>query len=278
MPPSEPSGLTDDAWHSLLRQSAEMPGLFIGEDAMPGFPSAQVQTNTVGQAGAGALDEAWVFAEACLRHFRRSPSFAAPNKLLMDFGTGWARIARCFLRDFRARHILGVDVDPALLTLSRTLFPGATFAQVTPMPPFRMANERIDFITGYSVFSHLSEVACRAWMEEFARVLRPGGMVALTTRGRWFFDYAASLAGQPGYGGALGRMFPDFDAAKAGYDAGQFVHSNAPGVAGGGALDGSFYGESFIPEAYARGAYADLLDPVEFMEVGGHPIMIFAKR
>jgi SAM-dependent methyltransferase len=199
---------------------------------------------------------------------------------LLDFGTGWGRIARCFLRDFHARNIVGVDVDPELIAICQKTFPGPRFLTSRPAPPLELPGASVDFIVGYSVFSHLSEVACKAWVQEFARILKPGGMAALTTRGRWFFDYASSLGGQPGgsYAEALSRMFPDFEAAKARYDRGEFVHSNVHGVTGGGVLDANFYGETFIPARYAKEAYEDHLKLVEFLEGEGHPILLFERR
>src|SRR5438132_1374978 len=82
-----------------------------------------------------------------------------------------------------------------------------------------------------------SEDACASWMKEFNRLVVPGGMLALTTRGRPFFDFCESLQGKghAGYLGALSEMFDDFAHARALYDQGEFVHSNREGVTGGGA-------------------------------------------
>ena len=183
-----------------------------------------------------------------------------------------------FLRDIRAENIIGVDVDPDLVGICRSTFPSARFLQCGVLPPLDLPDRTVDFIVGYSVFSHLSEAACRAWVAEFARLLKPGGMAALTTRGRWFFDYARSLseASDP-YSVALAHMFPDFEEAKARYDRGEFVHSNACGVTGGGALSADFYGETFIPEHYARETYGSILRLFEFHADVGHPIIFLEK-
>lgn len=269
--------LSDDAWHDLLRRSASGETVAIEGRRLPPMPDAQLQINTVGQSGPGAMEEAWTFAAQCLARFRASPRFADRGKVLVDFGTGWARIARCFLRDFRAEDMVGVDVDPDFLTVCRTTFPGPRFLRCEPMPPLLLRDGSVDFIVGYSVFSHLSEATCLAWIAEFARVLKPGGMVAVTTRGRWFFDYAAGLTSADPYSRALSTMFPDFGAAKALYDQGGFVHSNAYGVSGSGAREGGFYGETFIPEAYARDRLAQSLRLVEFHQGDNHPILFFQK-
>lgn len=269
--------LSDDAWHDLLRRAASGERVAMDGHPLPSMPDAKLQMDTVGQAGPDAMGEAWAFAAQCLARFRRSPLFGDERKVLMDFGTGWARIARCFLRDVRAENIIGIDVDPDFLAACHATFPGPRFLRCNPMPPLPIRATSVDFIVGYSVFSHLSEAACRAWIGEFARVLKPGGMAAVTTRGRWFFDYAAMLAGTDAYSRSLATMFPDFADAKARYDRGDLVHSNAYGVTGGGARDGGFYGETFIPERFAREHLGALIPLAEFYEGDGHPILIFEK-
>jgi hypothetical protein len=103
-------------------------------------------------------------------------------------------------------------------------------------------------------------------------------MAALTTRGRWFYNYARSLAGTDPYSRALSQMFPDIADAKARYDRGEFVHSNVCGVAGGGARTGVFYGETFIPERFARGVLGTILRLTEFHQADGHPILFFENQ
>jgi SAM-dependent methyltransferase len=271
------STLSDAAWLDLLRRAAAGDRVAVVGRPLPSPPDVQLQINTVGQSGPAAMDEAWAFAAACLVRFRTSSLFRDDRKKLLDFGTGWARIARCFLRDVQAENIVGADVSPDLVAVCQTTFPGPQFLCCNPMPPLALPDESLDFIVGYSVFSHLSEAACRAWIAEFARLLKPGGMAALTTRGRWFFDYAASLTDTSPYSQALSRMFPDFSEAKARYDRGEFVHSNVVGVTGGGVLDGSYYGETFIPERFAQATLGDVLQLREFHTGSGHPIMFFEK-
>ena len=97
--------------------------------------------------------------------------------------------------------------------------------------------------------------ATRAWFGEFERLLKPGGVVAFTTRHASFFDFCEQASKQPGaspYVQALGELFPDFDVARAALARGELVHASSPGVGGGGPRDDSFYGETWIPEAYVR--------------------------
>jgi SAM-dependent methyltransferase len=197
--------------------------------------------------------------------FSRSPRWIDPQKTLLDFGTCCGRISRCFLSYFPPEQIIGVDSCASFLAHFEEAFPESRAILCREAPPIDyLPAASCDFVVGYSVFSHLSERLCRAWIEEFARLLRPGGMIALTTRPRWFFDYAATLSGSEPLHQFLSSMFTDFAAAKDRYDRGEFVHA------------GEDYGETFIPAAYARSAYAEVLSFIDFAEDRrDQPIMFF---
>ena len=50
-----------------------------------------------------------------------------------------------------------------------------------PLPTGRSEDETFDLIYAYAVFSHLSEASHLAWLEEFERILKPGGVFVATT-------------------------------------------------------------------------------------------------
>jgi len=274
---------SDEAWFDLVCRSEHEKGLKVNGVPLPGFPDAETQVMTTGQSGCPTLREANFFYEDCLEKFKESENFLKRDKSLLDFGTGWGRILRFFLKDFQSDRLYGVDVYPELLDMCSSTFEFGTFMKSEAFPPLDLADQSIDFITGYSVFSHLSEEACLAWIKEFNRIMKPGGVLALTTRGRWFLDHCESMKGTDveGFPRALSHMFEDFDEAREKYDNGEFVHSNAYGITGNGPLDSSFYGETFIPEKYAKRVYSDYFEVLDYDFVPGrstHPIMFFRKH
>ena len=94
---------------------------------------------------------------------------------VLDFGCGWGRIIRFFTREIDPQHLWGIDVNPIAIDTCRTTNSWARFAVVGPMPPSDFDDATFDAVYAYSVFSHLSEVSHLAWIEEIARVLKPGG-------------------------------------------------------------------------------------------------------
>lgn len=270
--------LSRDEWFEHLVAAAE--GRLSAHEAavLPEMPEPALQQRTTGLVGRASLQEAFAFYTACCAGFERVTGRALdPADRVLDFGTGWARVLRFFLREVGAAHCYGTDVDAELVAQAQTLFPGARFARNAPFPPTDYPDDTFSLIVGYSVFSHLSEAACRAWIKEFYRIARPDGVVALTTRGRWFFDYCEHLrpsAAEP-YQAGLARLFPDFAAARAAYDRGDFVHATAPPVSGNAYHGENFYGETFIPEGYARTAWLPWLRLRAWYQAPAqHPIMV----
>jgi len=275
--------LTRAEWFEAICESYSNPPVLVDSEELPAFPSDEMQIDTTGQSGIETLREAYVFYEDCAETFARLGVPLGRDRRLLDFGVGWGRIARFFLRELPRENVYGLDVVAELVEVCRRAFRSDNFFVTTPFPPSVFPDGKFDFVVGYSVFSHLSEEACTLWMREFHRILAPGGLVALTTRGRWFFDYCESLRGSAGYPGELSKMFDDFDLARASYDKGEFVHSNRGHIEGGGAggaMTADFYGETFMPEQYARTAYSDQFVLEEFLfnrERETHPIMFFRK-
>jgi len=287
-----------DEWYNLISQSYLAPPVIYKEKVLPGFPSDTIQENTTGQFGVATLKEAFIFYKDVIANCEALGTPIMENNKILDSGVGWGRIARFFLRELALDNIYGVDVMPEFVEICQETFQSNNFSSCQSHPPTSFPNSHFNFIVGYSVFSHLSEDACLAWMKEFSRILEPGGIVALTTRGRPFFDFCESQKktkegfyltlkklfnkNKPsGYLEALGMLFEDFDAARKKYDRGGFVHSNIEGVDGGGSLNKTFYGETFISEVYARNSYAPFLELKKFMfdpSYQSHPIMFFQKN
>jgi len=99
---------------------------------------------------------------------------------VLDFGCGCGRT----LMWLRQRHPQvkwhGSDVDAESIKWCRTNIPSASFTANAPMPPLAYEEGTLDLLYAISVFTHLNEEYQRAWVSEFHRVLRPGGLLLLT--------------------------------------------------------------------------------------------------
>ena len=230
--------------------------------------AGRYSTWSVGLAGEAAIQQAWQFAEGVLERFAKSPRFRSPDKSLLDFGSSWGRISRCFLRDFNRENIIGLDVSEHYISICRDVFPGLSLRACNVFPPTRLPQQFNRLYSQLLCFSHLSEVACKAWALEFSELLKPGGLAAISTRSRKYFDMPKSFAVE-----RRGErpMFSDYDPVAARYDNGEFIHSDT---------------ESRIPNRthFAGHSFRDVhrtelwpLRFVDFYEDDAIAVMIFEK-
>jgi 2-polyprenyl-3-methyl-5-hydroxy-6-metoxy-1,4-benzoquinol methylase len=255
--------LTQDLWMDVLIESLDSKRFSPHGDQMPAFPPEELQRNTTGLSSEAALRQAYAFYEDTRAGMRAAGKTLDRDSKVLDFGFGWGRISRVFMHDVKLDNIHGVDVDAEFVELTRRLFGSDLFTECSPFPPTRHDDASFDLIYAYSVFSHLSGAAVHAWMTEFERLLKPGGVVAFTTRHDSFFDFCEAAANRPdaeGYVRALGTLFPDFDDPRARYRRGELVHASSKGVSGAGPRNSTFYGETWIPEVYVRGGMGTNLE------------------
>lgn len=269
--------LPDDDWLNVLIRSVDTPS-YRGFP-LPGFPAEGLQTGIVGSSNESALREGFNFYRAvkalCADH---GHPLGADTRLL-DFGTGWGRYSRIFMKEIAPDNITGVDVDPSLVQVCRSTFPYCNFEVVPPFPPTELGAGQFDLVIAYSVFSHLSEAAATAWIEEFARILAPGGMIAITTQGRRFIDYCEHIrrSGEITHPWhlKLAQSFTDVEACQAAYERGEFLYS---ATGGGDARPSSFYGEALVPPGFVERVWSRFLEPVAFIDDGSLPQALIVMR
>jgi len=265
--------ISQEAWLSQMISSLTDASLRSPHgDLLPGFPSEELQKNTTSISGEQALRQAHSFYNDICNVIESAGCGLGEDAKVLDFGSCWGRITRFFMRDVALGNLYGIDVVSDFVAECRALFGSVNFDQCSAMPPCHHASASMDLVSAYSVFSHLSERAFLAWMSEFHRVLRPGGILAFTTRSEVFLDYCQHLRESAtdltGYTAALATMIPNVSEARKRYRAGEFLFATGQGLNGGGAMNESFYGEAFVPEAYVRGQLSDRFELLRFLHVG----------
>jgi SAM-dependent methyltransferase len=274
------AGTSDAAWLDLLISSIHSP--VVRGVKLPGFPPEEVQRQFVGSAGEHSLREGFGFFKVVKAYAQSYGAALTISTHVLDFGCGWGRMLRCFLRDVSAKNLHGVDVDAAMVELCRSMFgPLGRFDVVPARPPATTLSGPYDLIYAYSVLSHLNEEYHLAWVEELALVLKPGGLLLATTQGRAFIDFCASLRAKDSFESlwhqALAGCFTNRDTALADYDAGKFLHA---ATGGGDYRPTSFYGESVVPKAYVEKHWPSTLRLLQFRDEPGFlpQALIVAQR
>lgn len=113
----------------------------------------------------------------------------SPEELgaLLDFGCGCGRVTRRWL-GLRGVDVAGSDTSEEALEWCRRNLPFARFETNGLAPPLAFDDQAFDLVYALSVFTHLPEELQLAWMRELHRVLRPGGLLLLTTHGIAYED------------------------------------------------------------------------------------------
>ena len=251
--------LSDEEWTEILIRSIEEHTIDGVE--FPTFPSADFQNKIHGHNGAVSIRGAMTFRKFVVERGLISRA----DGYLLDFGCGWGRITRAFLRDFPLKHIIGYEPDGAFVTLARAHNPFVTVFSGDFLPDRSLPAARFDLIVGWSVFSHLSEISASAWLTEIARVLAPGGHAVFTTWGDRFLkrlhgERRMMEAGEDihWYSRVCIDAAGDIDCLIRRYQAGEFVW-----FTGG---KSTLYGEAFLSEAVLR-AWIKLLNlPLQLIE------------
>ena len=107
---------------------------------------------------------------------------AAELQAVLDFGCGCGRVIRHW-RDLEIPLLQGSDYNTRLVDWCRRSLPFARFSRNDIAPPLPLADETFDLVYAISVFTHLTAPLQHAWAGELTRILRPGGILLITTKG-----------------------------------------------------------------------------------------------
>jgi SAM-dependent methyltransferase len=114
---------------------------------------------------------------------------ASPETL--DWGCGCGRLVMHLRRHWPTANVHACDVDrEAVHWCARNIADVDAFVSDLN-PPLPLSPNSIDLVIGSSVMTHLDRSNQEAWLDEVHRVLRPGGIAALSTHG----DFATAFFG-----------------------------------------------------------------------------------
>ncbi|MFA6954577.1 MAG: class I SAM-dependent methyltransferase [Thermoanaerobaculia bacterium] len=242
------SSISDETW--LLANLHPAQGSAELGIQIPELPPGEIQLRFTGREGRVNLQQAFDFYKFVLAHF---PQERNGKLRLIDFGGGWGRILRLFLREFQADQLVLIDCLTAAIDCARSLNPPFTVVKNEVMPPLPLEPACTDACYAFSVFSHLSELACSRWLTHLRGLLVPGGRLIITTRGsvqignlRHLRAVASPDDADPTH--PIARSLPHPDEIEQRYDAGEFQFYPTGG--GRGELTSDFYGEAWIPEQW----------------------------
>jgi SAM-dependent methyltransferase len=116
--------------------------------------------------------------EAIAAGFRLDQADAA-----FELGCGGGRLIR-HMRIIEGLRLVGSDLQPYAIEWCRENIPGVELHKNELQPPLSFAaSGSFDFAFAYSVFTHIPIELQLPWVQELARILKPGGIATVTTLG-----------------------------------------------------------------------------------------------
>jgi SAM-dependent methyltransferase len=110
--------------------------------------------------------------------------------VICEWGCGIGRVIRHTfeLPGASFTRVIGTDYDERMIRWCAANLKGIEFFKNDVHPPLPLGDSSIDCVYALSVLTHLDEALQREWIEELFRVIRPGGIMVLTTHGEGVKD------------------------------------------------------------------------------------------
>lgn len=259
-------GVDDDFWYWAhtegFRKSAALRAI------LPGMPDEKLQFQSVGRVGDVALKEGLAESIELKKIYEGVVGDFAACHNVLDFGCGWGRTIRFFLKDIDPSRLWGTDVYDEMIKFCQRSFKWGNFRQNDPFPPTGFFEGMFDLVYAVSVFSHLSEDAHKKWLEEFSRILRPGGLIIATTRGREFITLCRETRKEKNLTSVtkhLPTLFTNTEQWLAAYDNGGFCFDSSTDVYGDFS---EWLGEACIPRDYVLKYWTTQFNLIDFVDRG----------
>ncbi len=235
-----------ETWKDVISNPSSYNFKFQGIN-IPSIIDEKYQIRYTGRKGQDNLDQAFNFYQYVCNEANISE---LNNPKVLDFGAGWGRVIRFFLRDTNEKNLYAMDVMKAAVDfMKETNFKG-NIIKCNELPPVPVDLKGMDVIYALSVFSHLHESHFSAWMHYFKSILAPNGKLIFSSRGYPFLNYLSTVKKNnpkdqwPHFLEKMG----DLEQVKKRYDNGEFIFY--PSANGSDELKDSFFGETYIPRAY----------------------------
>jgi len=117
----------------------------------------------------------------------------AESRDILDWGAGCGRMTANLLDKAAAARVTAADTDAEAVAWIAEHLEAHAVQALPVLPPSPLEESSFDVVVGHSVFSHLGVEAQDRWLEELARVTRPGGHIAVSFNGplalRWHLEH-----------------------------------------------------------------------------------------
>lgn len=102
---------------------------------------------------------------------------------VLDFGASSGRVVRALQAWRPDVRWMGCDPNSGAMAWAHEHLPGIRFFESPGRPPLPLDDGELDAAFAISIWSHFDAEPARLWLAEMHRVVKPGGMLLITTHG-----------------------------------------------------------------------------------------------
>ena len=111
-----------------------------------------------------------------------------PGDAVLDWGCASGRVLRHFAEEARTGECWGVDLDARLVAWAKeNLSPPFRFVTCSAFPHLPFEDRKFALVYGFSVLTHIEHLR-DMWLMELNRVMKPGGIAALSVHNEYTLD------------------------------------------------------------------------------------------
>lgn len=162
---------------------------------LPKMPSDQVQRDWTGTSGSILLEQSLAFINHVVH--TTGDAGAMASKRVLDFGIGWGRLARLWLKYLPPQQVSGCDAWDVSIQHARDCGLQNTIVHSDALLgtlPFQ--SKAFDLVYAFSIFTHLSERSFIGCLRGIREMLDVDGRVIFTVRPRNFWALRPDLQQQ----------------------------------------------------------------------------------
>ncbi len=173
---------TDHRRRSVLALAVHhrLPGTLEKTGLSAATPPEQVHTMGRGPFAAGGTV---YYADMAIEALSATGRAPADCRAALDFGCSSGRVVRVLGAAYPEVRWHGCDPIDDAIDWAGTSLPGIDFILSPQAPPLPYEDGSFDFVFAISIWSHYSEPAALAWLNEMHRIIAPGGALVLTAHG-----------------------------------------------------------------------------------------------
>ncbi|MDZ7612246.1 MAG: class I SAM-dependent methyltransferase [Candidatus Moranbacteria bacterium] len=111
--------------------------------------------------------------------------YIQPGSKLLDFGCGNGRLLELIYGNNLKTNYTGADVSESLIDLARAHYAKEKFVLIESEEKLPFPDNSFDVAVSVAVFHHLTPKMAESALKEISRVLKPGGVLVITSWRLW---------------------------------------------------------------------------------------------